>query len=121
MPSFNRTQKIPGRGLAECVSAGTGLLCIRHDVIDGIIASGEKPFVLSEKDRTACLETGILKMGEDTTFCAQAKKLGFNTYVDFGVRGKHFKEIAVKWPESHIDYNLDVRDWTVSSKDYFHG
>lgn len=121
MPSFNRTKVIPGRGLLECASVGTGLMCIRHDVIDGILESGENPFVLSEKDRTACLETGVLKMGEDTTFCAQAKRLGFKTYVDFGVRGKHFKKIAIQWPNSHIDYNLDARDWKVDSKDYFHG
>jgi len=121
MPSFNRTKSIPGRGLKECASVGSGLLCIRHDVIDGIVDSGEKPFVLSEKDRAACLETGVLKMGEDTTFCAQAKKLGFQSYVDFGVRGKHFKTIAVQWPQSHVDYSLDVRDWKVDSKDYFHG
>jgi hypothetical protein len=121
MPSFNRTQKIPGRGLKECASVGTGLICIRHDVIDGIIEAGGKPFMLSEKDRDACFDTGVLKMGEDTTFCAQAKKLGFQTYVDFGVRGKHFKTIAVQWPQSHVDYSLDVRDWKVDSKDYFHG
>ena len=121
MPSFNRTGKIPGKGLKECHSVGTGLLCIRFDVFEKIIEAGDMPFVMTLEDRQSCFDTGVLKVGEDTTFCAQARKQGFKCFVDFAVRGKHFKTLAVEWPHSHIDDSIDVRTWQVDPGDYHHG
>lgn len=121
MPSFDKTRKIPGRGLVEAHSVGTGLICIRGDVIDQIVDAGEVPFVMSESDRRSCFDTGVLKVGEDTTFCSQARKLGHKAFVDFSVRGIHYKTIPIMWPESAIDHDLDVRDWKVSPADYHHG
>ncbi len=121
MPSWNKTRTIPGRGLKECHSVGTGLICIRADVIDAILDGGDMPFVMNEDDRRSCLDTGVLKMGEDTTFCGQARKHGFKSYADFGVRGIHMKTIAIEWPQSHIDYSIDVRQWDVDPGDYHHG
>lgn len=121
MPSWNKTRNIPGKGLKECHSVGTGLICIRHDVLDKIIDDGETPFVMTDADRKTCFETGVLKVGEDTTFCAQARKRGFACYADFGVRGIHYKTIAIEWPQSHVDYGIDVRQWKVDPGDYHHG
>jgi len=121
MPSWNKTRNIPGRGLKEAHSAGTGLMCIRHDVIDAIIDGGDVPFVLTESDRKACFETGVMKVGEDTTFCGQARKHGFKSYVDFGVRGKHYKTISIEWPHANIDHSADVREWKIDPGDYYHG
>lgn len=121
MPSWTKTRTIPGRGLVEAHSVGTGLICIRHDVIDKIIEGGDIPFVMTPDDRKSCFDTGVMKVGEDTTFCAQARKHGFKSYVDFGVRGTHFKTIAIEWPQQNIDYMMDVRDWKVDPGDYSHG
>lgn len=121
MPSWNKTKVIPGRGLQECHAVGTGLICIRGDVIDAIIDSGEIPFVMSPDERRSCFDTGVLKVGEDTTFCAQARKLGFGIHADWGVRAVHFKTIPVEWPASHIDHTRDVREWSVDPGDYHHG
>lgn len=121
MPSFLKTTTIPGKGLKECHSVGAGLVCIRHDVIDAVIDGGDLPFVIADESRREAFETGVMKVGEDTTFCAQARKHGFQSYVDFSVRAPHRKEIDVEWPQSHIDYDIDVRDWEVDPGDYHHG
>lgn len=120
MPSWNKTKVIPGKGLRECHSVGTGLICIRHDVIDAIIEGGQIPFAIPEESKRDAFDTGVLKVGEDTTFCAQARQHGFQSYVDFAVRGVHRKSIDIEWPQCNIDYNLDVRDWEVDPGDYHH-
>jgi len=120
-PSFNFTGKIPGKGLVKIHSAGTGLLCIDKAVLEAILESGDIPFVIPEEKRRQCFDTGVLKWGEDISFCRQCEKLGFDIYVDFGVRGIHHKTISLQWPKSHIDYNLDSREWKVDGRDFYHG
>jgi hypothetical protein len=120
-PSWNITKKMPGRGLIEAHSVGTGLLCIKKHVFETIIASGDTPFVIPEEQRRHCIETGVMKWGEDISFSRQCEARGFKRYVDLSVRGIHMKTIAIQWPSSHIDHDVDPREWKVDTKDYLHG
>ena len=120
-PSFNFTNKIPGKGLVEAHSVGTGLVCVKKKVYEDIIAAGEIPYLIPDDIRRQAFEIGTLKYGEDTWFCDQARKLGYKSYVDCSVRAVHYKTIPISWPLSHIDYNMDPREWRVDSRDYHHG
>jgi hypothetical protein len=120
-PSWNFTKSLPGRGLIEAHSTGAGLLCIKKEVFEAILNDGDTPFVIPEEKRRQCVETGVLKWGEDISFSRQCEKLGFKRYVDMSVRGTHYKTVAVQWPESHVDYTIDPREWKVNARDYAHG
>ncbi len=49
-PSVRYTKRLPARGTKEIHSAGAGLLCIRRDVIEAIVANGEYPFLMNGKE-----------------------------------------------------------------------
>lgn len=119
-PSVNITRTMPGKGLVEANSAGTGLICIKKVVLETMLEHGDVPFVIPEDMRQQCLKTGVLKWGEDTSFCHMARKHGFNTYVDLSVHSGHYKVVNVQWPTGNIDQKLDPRKWKVDNKDYLH-
>lgn len=120
-PSYNFSKTIPSRGLLEAHSVGTGLICVKKSVFQAIYDSGKTPFIIPEAIREQSIESGILKWGEDISFCRQAEDLGFKRYVDLSVHATHFKTLAVDWPKHAIDSNIDVRDWRVDDRDYAHG
>lgn len=120
-PSFNYTSKIPGKGLVDAHSVGGGLVCVRKDVFEDFAAAGEIPYLIPDKIRREAVDVGTLKFGEDTWFCEQARELGHKCYVDMSVRATHIKSINLSWPMSHVDYNMDPREWKVDSRDYHHG
>lgn len=120
-PSYTMTKTIPGRGIKEAHSVGTGLICIKKQVLEAIFDSGDYPFRIDEAVRNSCFETGTLKQGEDIAFSRQCEKLGFKRYVDFSVHAVHFKYLGIQWPKDGIDYNLSPSDWEVNDRDYHHG
>ena len=120
-PSSQFTKKIPGRGLKEAHSVGTGLVCIKKVVLETIIAGGDYPFRIPEDVRDSCFETGTMKQGEDIAFSHQCEKYGFQRYVDFSVRGEHYKTLPIGWPRGDVDYDLDAAEWTVDERDFLHG
>lgn len=120
-PSWNFTGKMPGKGLVKAHSAGTGLLCVKKAVFEKILASGETPFAIPEEQRRHCLETGVLKWGEDISFCRQCERHGFDINVDLSVRGVHYKTLAIQWPMDSIDYDLDPETWQVDSREFHVG
>ena len=120
-PSQTHTRKIPGRGIKEANSVGTGLICIKKNVLETIMSGGDHPFRIPEDVRDSCFEVGTLKQGEDIAFSHQCEKYGFKRYVDFAVRGEHYKTLPIGWPKDGIDYEVDAADWTVDERDFLHG
>jgi len=119
-PTVMYTQRLPARGLREVNSCGAGLLCVRKEVFEKIVASGEIPFYIPEESRKECWDAGVMKIGEDIAFCRQAKAQGFPLHVDFAVRAIHMKLSAFFWPQELIDQNMDARDFKVDARDYAH-
>ena len=120
-PSLNFTRKMPARGLKQVHSVGTGLICIKKEVLRSIVDSGETPFIIQNSVRLQSIESGMLKEGEDIAFCRQAEARGYGIFVDLSVHASHFKLLPVTWPRSAIDYDLDAADWQVNDKDFAHG
>jgi len=117
-PSIYGTGKMPIRGLKRIHRAGAGLLCVRYDVFEAIYAKGDYPFLLTDADKRASAESGVVKIGEDMWFCQQVQDAGFELYADLSVRAKHYKTIALEWPGAHNDAALSPDDWNVSELDY---
>jgi hypothetical protein len=120
-PSVRHTKKLPIRGLLKVHSTGTGLICIKKNVIESIFNSGDIPFYIEEKMRRDAVLTGVLKLGEDTRFSEQCKKLGFDIHVDFSVHAVHYKRVGVTWPTTALDSDLRSEDFQVDVRDYLHG
>lgn len=64
--------------LIEVDAVGGGCLLIKTEVLEAIVASGQKPF--------ECYATGG---GEDFDFCEKARKLGYKVWVDWGLQCSH--------------------------------
>lgn len=120
-PTLKYTGKLPAKGLREIHSCGAGLLCIRRDVIEAVIGAGMVPFKIPESERDDAFKTGLLRVGEDISFCRQVKDLGFKVFVDFAVRAAHLKIVPIAWPDHAIDPSLDAREWMPDPRDYAHG
>jgi hypothetical protein len=109
---------MPAKGLVRCRRVGTGLVCIRADVLERFDEAGEIPFFLPESIRMASVKEMQIKTGEDMYFCEQAERLGFDIWADLSVRAKHYKKVAISWPDGATDSSLSVEDWSVSAKDW---
>jgi hypothetical protein len=120
-PSVRHTKKLPSRGLLKVHSTGTGLICIKKNVIESIFNGGDIPFYIEEKMRRSAVTTGVLKLGEDTRFSEQCKKLGFDIYVDFSTHAVHYKRVGITWPTTALDQDLRAEDFQVDVRDYLHG
>jgi hypothetical protein len=112
---------LPSRGLLKVHSTGTGLICIKKNVIETLFSSGQIPFYIEEKMRRDAVKTGVLQLGEDTRFSQQCENAGFDRYVDFSVRAIHYKRFGVSWPSTGLDPELRVEDFMVDVKDFLHG
>lgn len=119
--SLRHTKKLPTKGLLKVHSAGTGLMCVKKNVLETIFNSGEIPFYIEEKMRREAVKTGMLALGEDTRFCQQVKAAGFDVYVDLSVHAVHYKRVGVMWPSTGLDPDMKAEDFQVDVKDYLHG
>jgi hypothetical protein len=120
-PSLRHTKMLPERGLLKVHSTGTGLICIKKNVIETIFSAGETPFYIEEKMRLSAVKTGSLQLGEDTRFSQQCKSHGFDIHVDLSVHAIHYKRWGFGWPTTARDPNMKVEDFMVDVKDYLHG
>jgi len=120
-PSFNFTKVMPGKGLVQAHSVGTGLICIKKVVFERMYDSGVNPFYIPEATRIHAAQTGMLAWGEDIAFSRQCEELGFDRHVDLSVQAVHYKIMPIAWPKGAIDYGVDAAEWKVSPKDYRHG
>lgn len=117
-PSFADTKMLPAAGVAEVEICGTGLLCVRRDVLETMVDADEEPFFIPEEHRRESVRQGNLRKGEDIVFCERAKRFGFKRYVDFSVHAGHYKNIQIGWPTDQIDPDLEAIDWKPSKFDY---
>jgi hypothetical protein len=107
-PSLRDGTILPGFGVREVETCGTGFVAIRRDVLE---AFRDEPFILPHEVRVEAARTGHMRLTEDTHFGYQVRKLGFKLYADFEVRCWHDKTIPLSWPATHIDESLDAKDW----------
>lgn len=117
-PSFRDTKTLPAQGVKEAVQVGTGLLCIRRDVLETIRDNGEEPFFIPEEFRLESVRMGQLRKSEDICFSERCAKYGFKRYVDFSIHATHHKNIPIGWPTKSIDESVDAIDWKPSPFDY---
>jgi len=117
-PSWKETKTLPASGLIPIEQCGSGLVCIRRDVLDTIQEMGEEPFFVPESIRKQSVRDGQLRKSEDICFCDRAKKYGFDIFADLAVHAMHFKNIAIGWPADRIDPTIDAISWRPSVFDY---
>lgn len=119
-PSLRHTKKLPSRGLLKVHSVGSGFICIKKNVIETIFAEGDIPFFLPDEIERKAVTTGVMQFGEDTWFCKQCGKYGFDIHVDFSVHAVHYKRVGICWPSTGLDPEMKVGDFQVDVKDYLH-
>lgn len=121
-PSFTGTQVLPAHGIIKAYQVGTGLLCIRKDVLEAFdcwdkdyteVKDEEVPFLMDQSLRRKGVLTGDLFKGEDIIFSEQAEARGFNRYVDLSVHAAHFKTLPLSWPREAVLPELTVSEWEV--------
>ena len=120
-PSLKHTKMLPSRGLLKVHSSGTGLICIKKNVLETIFSKGDIPFFIDEKVKRAAVKTGSMQFGEDTWFSRQCNDLGFDRYIDFAVRAIHYKRFGVSWPSTGLDSDMRAEEFQVDVKDMLHG
>jgi len=117
-PSYRDTKFLPAEGLIEVEQAGTGLVCVRRDVLEVIRENGEQPFMIPEDVRVEGIRAGQLRKSEDICFCERVCKYGFGRYVDLSIHATHFKTVPIGWPADCIDDTISAIDWKPSAFDY---
>lgn len=121
-PSTRYTKVMPAKGLIEVDTVGAGLLCVKKSLLTEMFDNGMMPFEIPAEVRRQSLFTGVLKRGEDTSFCDQVHSLGHKVFVDLGVHAVHYKQgDAVMWPRDAIDPSMPASEWSVDVRDYYHG
>lgn len=113
-PSFRDTRVLPASGLRQVEQVGTGLVCIRRDVLETIMDSEQEPFTIPEEYTRG----GVIRKSEDVVFCERARRHGFKCYVDFSVHAGHYKTLMLAWPQEALDEQADAIQWQPSVFDY---
>jgi hypothetical protein len=117
-PCANNGTTLPDEGLIKAYQVGTGLICIRYDVLETMRAKDDEPFALDDWTRKTSFAEGILKKGEDICFSERCEKYGFDRWVDVSVHAGHQKVIQLAWPQKNVDKNVDPAEFVTSRKDY---
>lgn len=117
-PSYRDTKFLPAEGVIEVEQTGTGLVCIRRDVLETLRDNDEEPFMIPEDIRRDGIRTGNIKKSEDICFSERASKYGFKRHVDLSIHATHHKNIPIGWPADCIDENISAIDWKPSAFDY---
>lgn len=112
-PTLKYTGIMPAEGLVEVHQCGTGLVCIRHDVLEYMLDCGDIPFYIPEDIRRQAATSGDLRKSEDIVFADLCEKYGYKRYVDLSVQAIHYKNIGISWPHDRLDPNLRPEDWEV--------
>lgn len=76
-------------GLHECYGLGFGFIAMKS----GVFEACDRPWFLMERIKWPQVDFE-LNVGEDYSFCINARRNGFKTYVDSTVKVKHHKEIV---------------------------
>lgn len=110
-PTIQHTGVMPASGLVEVHQAGTGLICIRRDILEDLTAMNERPFYIPEHIRLGAYDTGDLHKSEDISFADVCEKYGYKRYADLSCHATHFKFLSLGWPKDKRDPNMTVDDW----------
>jgi hypothetical protein len=78
-------------GLQECFGVGFGFVAMKS----GVFEKCDRPWFLMERIRWQHLDFD-LNLGEDYSFCVNARRNGFKVYVDSTVKVKHHKGIFME-------------------------
>lgn len=114
-PSVSGTRRIPARGLSEIKQAGTGMLCIRRDVLESVCMRDD-PFSIPHRKRIDAVRIGSLPLTEDVAFCDRVRAAGYRLWVDWEVHGSHDKTLTLVWDRSRIDESLDPAEFEVVTR-----
>ena len=117
-PSYRDTKFLPAEGLIEVEQTGTGMVCIRRDVLEVMRENDEEPFMIPEDIRREGVKCGNIKKSEDIVFSERAGKYGFKRYVDLSIHATHHKMVPIGWPADCIDENIRAVEWKPSPFDY---
>lgn len=116
-PAMQSSPIIPAKGLIEVGHAGTGAMLISRKLAESFtFEQGDVPFYVPEEQRINGGETGRLLVGEDISFCNQARKKGFNVYVDLEAHVGHRKSIVLDWPKENRSEEMDPDSWVLPEK-----
>lgn len=81
-------------GLKQVDAIGTGLICIKREVLEQI----KKPF------EDIFYEDGTLHYSDDMGFCLKCKEKDIPIYAHFGYIGSHFKNVDLLWIADLVAY-----------------
>jgi len=107
--------KIPARGLVECGHVGTGIICIRRDVLESFSWDASEPdgipFFVPDHIKKKAYKKMTPGRGEDVEFSAQCRRKGFKLYVDLEAHIGHRKPTVLRWFRENIDETMDSASW----------
>ena len=81
-------------GLKKVDAVGTGLICIKREVLEKI----KKPF------EDIFNEDGTLHYSDDMGFCIKCKEKGIDVYAHFDYIGSHWKYVDLLWVANLVAY-----------------
>jgi hypothetical protein len=85
-------------GVKQVDAVGTGLMCIKRDVIERVVEEFGGPFNDMFK------EDGTMITNDDMSFCIKCKKLDIPVFVDFNHVGSHYKMVDLLWIANLVAY-----------------
>lgn len=94
-------------GPKEFAATGSGCVLIHRDVLEAIHDHHGDHISYFYEDRRYSKSGERRWMGEDITFCLQARELGFPVIVDTSIHVGHHKGVRTWWPEEIPDHMAD--------------
>lgn len=85
-------------GLKQVDAVGTGLMCIKRDVLEKV----SKKFGTLFDDMFH--EDGTMITNDDMSFCIKCKELGIPIFADFNHVGSHYKMVDLLWVANLVAY-----------------
>jgi hypothetical protein len=104
-------------GPKEFAATGAGCLLIHRDVLEAIHKDQGDHISYFYEDRRYSPSGERRWMGEDITFCLQARELGFPVIVDTSIHVGHHKDVRTWWPEEIPDHMADPDAVTYGAQD----
>ncbi len=105
-------------GPKEFAATGSGCLLIHRDVLEALHEHHGDHVSYFYEDRRVPADGGERRwMGEDLTFCLQARELGFPVIVDTSIHVGHHKGVRTWWPEEIPDNMADPEAVTFGAVD----
>ena len=85
-------------GIKQVDAIGTGLMCVRRDVLENMSMKKMAPFEDMFK------EDGTMITNDDMAFCIKCKKLDIPVFAHWDHLGSHFKKVDLHWVANLVAY-----------------